>query len=129
MCEPARGGERDPPHGFDGLPVAHAAEGLSPFTTVQNYFYARREMGVLRAINNTLLMAAREQEGREASPTAGVIDSQSVKTSESGGIRGFDAGKKIKGRKRHIVVDTLGLLVGVVVHAATFRTGMARPPS
>jgi len=109
--------------------VAHAAEGLSPFTTVQNYFYARREMGVLRAINNTLLMAAREQEGREASPTAGVIDSQSVKTSESGGIRGFDAGKKIKGRKRHIVVDTLGLLVGVVVHAATFRTGMARPPS
>lgn len=89
-----------------------------PFTTVQNYFYAWRDMGVLRAINNTLVMAVREQEGREASPTAGVIDSQSVKTSESGGIRSFDAGKKINGRKRHIVVDTLGLLVGVVVHAA-----------
>ena len=56
-----------------------------------------------------LLMQAREQAGKEASPTAGVVDSQSVKTTESGGLRGYDAGKKINGRKRHLVTDTLGL--------------------
>ena len=65
-----------------------------------------------------LAMETRELEGRDAQPTAGVIDSQTVKTTESGGISGYDAGKKLKGRKRHAVVDTIGLLFGLVVHAA-----------
>ena len=98
-----------------------------PFSTVQKYFYRWRDEGMLRTINNALVMTARELTGKQPSPTAGVIDSQSVKTTESGGIRGFDAGKKINGRKRHIVVDTLGLMVGLVIHSAGIQDRDSAP--
>jgi transposase len=94
---------------------------FGPVSTVRRYFYAWRDTGLFDAINMVLVMNLREIEGREASPSAGVIDSQSVKTTESGGVCGYDAGKKVKGRKRHILTDTCGYLIFILVHAADIQ--------
>jgi transposase len=94
-----------------------------PWSTVYNYFAAWEAAGVSQDVLEDLRDRVRLAEGRVAAPSAAIIDSQSVKAAETVArtSRGFDAGKKINGRKRHIAVDTLGLLLCVVVSAASVQ--------
>ena len=91
---------------------------LPPHETVYTYYNEWRKDGTWDALHATLRTRVRRLAGREASPSAAIVDSQSVKTTNRGGVRGYDAGKKVSGRKRHLVVDTLGLVLAVVVHSA-----------
>lgn len=90
-----------------------------PEGTVRDYFHRWRRQGLWSQVNDTLRRRVRLQEGKtEEEPSAAIIDSQSAKSSRTSGTRGYDAGKKVKGIKRHLLVDTLGLLLLVVVHTA-----------
>lgn len=92
-----------------------------PYSTVQGYFYAWRDTGRWRRIVAALVRQARRKLGHKPTPTAAIIDSQSTATTQAGGPRGFDPGKRVHGRKRHIVTDTNGLLLAVHVHPANVQ--------
>lgn len=93
-----------------------------PWQTVYYHFSNWKRNGLIAQVHDSLAEMARTKIGKNAQPTVGIIDSQSVKTTSVGGeLRGYDAGKKTKGRKRHIVVDTMGLLIFVIVHSADIQ--------
>lgn len=98
-----------------GCPWRMLPKCLPPWRTVYRWFAEWRDQGTWEALNHALVMRDRERIGRAASPTAAVLDSQSVKTAAAGGPRGYDAGKKVKGRKRQALVDTDGR--GLVLQA------------
>jgi putative transposase len=89
--------------------------------TVYTVFWRWRRAGVWKQVHDALREKVRRSAGKKSTPTAAILDSQSIRTSEGGVERGYDAGKKITGRKRHVAVDTLGLVLAVVVHGCHWQ--------
>jgi len=110
-----------------GCPWRYLPKEFPPKSTTWRYFNEWRHNGTLEAIHDALREKVRRQDGREPTPSAGSIDTQSVPASEGGEARGYDAHKKVNGRKRHVVVDTTGLLVAVAVTAASDDDGTTAP--
>lgn len=104
-----------------GCPWRYLSREYPPWKTVYYYFNKWKKEGVIEELHDHLLEVQRKKQGKESSPSVGIIDSQSVKTSCCAMARGYDAGKRVKGVKRHIVVDTLGLLMAIVVHTADIQ--------
>jgi putative transposase len=101
-----------------GVPWEYLPHDFPKWQTVYAYHRQWLDDGIWEALNDALRQQVRKKERREAEPTAGVIDSQSVKCIAVAGWRGYDAGKQVNGRKRSVVVDTIGMLLRVKVHAA-----------